>query len=828
MDTLTFVMRGGKKLYCFIEVCETLFWFVSKSTVRLWIKKLDIQTIYPTLREKRVFKESNPKLKCSIFGLIDEDDVKRLMSDKMQGKRGKVAVTSSPAPSVSSPMKSNCDLIECLQTSRPSYSPIGGPASLNSSLEDVVQLSPPMKSNCVSSESLPTKAGPSGSPKNGPEDLVQLSPPMKSNCVSSESLPTTAGPSGLPKNGLEDVAQLSPPMESNCVSSESLPTTAGPSRLPKNGLEDVVQLSPPMKSNCASSESLPTTAGPSGSPNTGLENVVKISPPSRPSCWPISPLASVSSVKSPNQPASAEVSSDNNDDDRLGPSPKRSAYRLSKEEAGDMVNQDVLNLRKFYIVELNAERNGPPFAQATVEKSIERMYCFLYFCKHIKKVGVLSLDLFNNNAIISEYVDYLSKVRKLMPNTINAHLTAIINVIKYNFREDWSAVNTSKAIMSCRAFQRQLSRQARMIAKRSKEGLCMKKRSQEFYFNHILDTLRNLRSKIFETAGIQKARHLHDFVMLATYLRVNPGRSKEIRTLQVFVETEENQFDACLFLQENVIVFKADTTVCLIENDFKTVQSTGPRNFDLSEDRELLYYLHEYNSARPALLHAKSHAHFFLNNSGDPFKTSSSLCKYLGNLFEREVSIRVSTNALRHSIVTYFTTLDESKDVNVRESLATLMKHSVRYQQDTYNDATSQRKTQTGRELLRTKLAPEIFGKVDVIDLENEPKLGDSNVVLRPHVGDICALLDPAATADNICFFLAKVARFTSDQREAHLMHLAPLQGSETLFRLVPGKVWKEGVDSLLYPIDVLYNESEQAYELRTRPVDIYRMVQEQ
>mgnify|MGYP002803628200 FL=1 len=115
-----------------------------------------------------------------------------------------------------------------------------------------------------------------------------------------------------------------------------------------------------------------------------------------------------------------------------------------------------------------------------------------------------------------------------------------------------------------------------------------------------------------------------------------------------------------------------------------------------------------------------------------------------------------------------------------------------------------------------------------MIDLEDEPNLDDCNVVLRPHVGDICALLDPAATADNVCFFLAKVARFTSDEREAHLVHLAPLQESKTLFRLVPGKVWKESVDSLLYPIDVLYNESEQAYELRTRPEDIYSMVQGQ
>jgi hypothetical protein len=146
----------------------------------------------------------------------------------------------------------------------------------------------------------------------------------------------------------------------------------------------------------------------------------------------------------------------------------------------------------------------------------------------------------------------------------------------------------------------------------------MKPSSQKFYFNHILDTIRNLRAKVFSSTGIKKARHLHDFVMLSMYLRVNPGRSKEIRTLQVFVESVGNEFDVAQFLNKNVIAFKNDKTVSLIEDDYKTVNSTGPRNFDLSEDEMLVYYLHQYNLARPTLLQAKSHNYFFLNTSGDP------------------------------------------------------------------------------------------------------------------------------------------------------------------------------------------------------------------
>ena len=241
------------------------------------------------------------------------------------------------------------------------------------------------------------------------------------------------------------------------------------------------------------------------------------------------------------------------------------------------------------------------------------------------------------------------------------------------------------------------------------------KSSQQFFFSPILDTIRNLEAKIYETSGVQKARHLHDFVMLAMYLRVNPGRSKEISTLQVFVESDDNSFDPTSFIHTNVTVFRKDKTVSLAE----TV-SACPRNINLSDDQDLVYYLHQYNIARASLLQAKSHAHFFLNCSGEPFnlncsgepfKDSSSLCKYLGDLFGREVSIRVSTNALRHSIVTYFNTLEDSKDVKMRKSLATLMKHSVKYQQHTYDDTTLQTKMEPVRQLFRTKLAPDIFGE---------------------------------------------------------------------------------------------------------------------
>ena len=62
-------------------------WSVSRSTVRLWLKNLQIQTIYPTLDQKRVFKDRNPKIKSSVFGLISEGDLERLLARENDKRR---------------------------------------------------------------------------------------------------------------------------------------------------------------------------------------------------------------------------------------------------------------------------------------------------------------------------------------------------------------------------------------------------------------------------------------------------------------------------------------------------------------------------------------------------------------------------------------------------------------------------------------------------------------------------------------------------------------------------------------------------------------------
>ena len=62
--------------------------------------------------------------------------------------------------------------------------------------------------------------------------------------------------------------------------------------------------------------------------------------------------------------------------------------------------------------------------------------------------------------------------------------------------------------------------------------------------------------------------------------------------------------------------------------------------------------------------------------------------------------MRAGTTALRHAVLTYFNSLDESNDQRLRESLATLMKHTVKYQKTVYDDRSHEERTGLGRRFM--------------------------------------------------------------------------------------------------------------------------------
>ena len=152
----------------------------------------------------------------------------------------------------------------------------------------------------------------------------------------------------------------------------------------------------------------------------------------------------------------------------------------------------------------------------------------------------LSLSLFSDTNIYTDYLEFLKDKRKLKPTTLVAHIIVAINVVKFNISQSSPSLSPafSPAIQTYQSFQCQFHREGIMLAKRSKEGLTSKS-TKQFYFEYVLETLRSLRDKYFESTGLVKNRNLHDFVLLATFVCGIPGQSKELRTMRLFDEREK-------------------------------------------------------------------------------------------------------------------------------------------------------------------------------------------------------------------------------------------------------------------------------------------------
>ncbi len=593
----------------------------------------------------------------------------------------------------------------------------------------------------------------------------------------------------------------------------------------------------------SSTETITTASNTIRSPTTNAQNVPRCSKDIVPysessdegeaASIPIQDLPN-ESPSDPLNESTSEIQS-NTESDTKKPQDTKKRVQLPIEDCSDHLKDEMKQLLKFYERPLNPQRCGPPFAQATLDKLKERAMCYFYYCKNLRNIVDLKLSLFSDTKLYTDYLEYLKEQRKLKPSTLVAHIIIAINIVKFNLAQSnctSMSPGFSPAIQALQSFQRQFHREASMLAKRSREGLT-KKSSKQFYFAHVLETLRSLRDKYFESTGLAKNRFLHNFVLLATFVRGLPGRSKELRTMRLFDECEKKvPFDYTTVDSGNFILFHEDERVVVVQFDFKTSKTAGPTKIDLSSDQDLIYYLKLYLKVRTSLLLGKNHDYFFCNRHGDPFASSGTIAKYLGDIFEREVSIRASTTTLRHSIVTYFNSLEDSNDISIRKSLAFLMKHSVRYQESVYNDQTSDERTKAARQVIREKIAQNVFGDIGDIsncsDRQNSPtNTSDSedDFELLPMAGDICALLDSCSTKDNVEFFLAKIARYTQDKSEVHLIHMERLEDHENLYRLKPGRAWTESLKSIIFPVDCVWNQTSNAYELRTLPKDIFKAV---
>lgn len=219
------------------------------------------------------------------------------------------------------------------------------------------------------------------------------------------------------------------------------------------------------------------------------------------------------------------------------------------------------------------------------------------------------------------------------------------------------------------------------------------------------------------------------------------------------------------------------------------------------------------------MLNGKEHDFFFLNRRGDPF-THASYNNYISALFEKYLSLKLTTVDLRKAVVNYFLTLPQSGDLSLRESFATLMKHSVRTQKRCYDERPLAQKKSRALGLLSSVASRSLEEDgIQIIGDEDE----EGRIEYLPVPGDFVALVASNSTKNTPEVFVAKVLRLSEDHKTAYLAEFSEIEPGK--FKLNAGKSYAESVKALIFPVDVVYLHSNGVYELRTPKIDIHRQV---
>lgn len=492
---------------------------------------------------------------------------------------------------------------------------------------------------------------------------------------------------------------------------------------------------------------------------------------------------------------------------------RRASFTLLESEMSPRLLSHLAEVRQFYSANINCNRDGGPLQSSTLDKMFERISSFMWFLKNVKCLEP-ALSYCANPQLVQEFVNYMIDKRGLKSITCSRYISSIINVNKVHIDsqgsgdEDVRSDNEEKI----RAVQRQLER----IARRERVDEAAKKpQLEKVVYSELLEFCRELKWEVSEKTGVNQARSCHDLCLLLLYCSANPGRVKEFVTLRIYSDQNEAQLK-----DQNFICFKEDQSVELIEDAYKTRSTYGPNRTDLTPLTFLTYYLQLYRSKmRPRLLYGKEHDYFFVSQRGDPF-SEASYSNYVSAMFEKYFNVKVTTGDIRKAVVNHFLTLPESGDQSLRESFATVMKHSVRTQKRYYDERPIAQKKSRALDFLAS-MASRGLGEESVELLSDSDEEG--NVEYLPNPGEFVALVATNSTGSAPEVFVAKVVRLSEDRKIAILAEFSELRPGR--YKLSAGRSYREPVNALVYPIDIVYLHSEGEYELRTSKIDIHRQV---
>ena len=347
--------------------------------------------------------------------------------------------------------------------------------------------------------------------------------------------------------------------------------------------------------------------------------------------------------------------------------------------------------------------------------------CFLGFVHRyecVESTARLTLALMLNHKLVASYIEYLTAVRKSSPGTIGEALTAAISACRWLYRKERAA---SEPLVTRRYKDWRNEYQSKAARVRAQDDADeLQERGKWIGWSEFTDTVQRLRhawkASLEDDDGarvtVQSSRQLHDVLLLGLYACI-PGRGAEVRLLQYWSDEDLQQhrkggltMKKCVERHEANIVARSEGGGVwkMWVSQFKNARFHGVDCTELTTDNfgwwiDLLEQYLEQGYRAKLLKPNATHKYLFVTRSGEPF-SQSYFSDFISSLLLKHTGKRVATNVLRSSFVTAFYASDASKDPRLQVSVASVMRHSVKQAQATYDRRSASSRKRQGLELL--------------------------------------------------------------------------------------------------------------------------------
>ena len=409
-------------------------------------------------------------------------------------------------------------------------------------------------------------------------------------------------------------------------------------------------------------------------------------------------------------------------------------YALRSYDQCKALRKELKKLRSWWTKRHNAERQGQPIAATTALKREERILCFLGFVfryRSVQRNTQLTVALILNHRLVQAYLEYLKKVRETKDGNIVEHMSALIAACKWLYRKE--PLQLAEPILRRFKDWRNIysARAARARNQCDKEEL--QEQGRWLDWTTFTDLVKSLRVKWEdECAGdapatADEALQLHDLLLLGLYTCI-PGRGAEVRLLQYIPPVELDQHRRRLGIKQyvdkqriNLLTHSTDTgDWTMYVSQYKNYRSRGVDSTNMASFEWWTRLFAQYWATyRPLLIEEGAHRFVFVTRSGHPF-TANYFSTFVANLLRRHTGNRVATNLLRSSFVTHFYDSSASNQPDMRESVAHVMRHSVKEAQRTYDRRTAGQRKRQGLGLLASLMSSQKKAKSDIQEVDAE------------------------------------------------------------------------------------------------------------